>query len=127
MTNIIRSLVSFQAVHCPKNLSTLIANASYHPITCEFSNSALSCKSFQPTTNSLTIVFVLFLHYLSNVSMYSFNLSHSPLYHSSQLFFSLLARKLKNALWKKTHNGKNYILPLSQAQGSSFIFHGDIL
>ena len=27
-------------------LSTLIAYYSYHPITCEFSNSALSCKSF---------------------------------------------------------------------------------
>ena len=46
ITNIIRSLVSFQTVRCPKNLSTLIANDSYHPITCEFSNSALSCKSF---------------------------------------------------------------------------------
>ena len=42
MTNIIWSLVSFQKVRCPKNLSTLIANDSYHPITCEFSNSALS-------------------------------------------------------------------------------------
>ena len=43
------------------------------------------------TTNSLTLAFVLLLHYLSNVSMYSFNLSHSPSYHSSPIF-SFLAR-----------------------------------
>ena len=59
--------------------------------------------------------------------MYSFNLSHSPSYHLIPIFFSLLARKLNNALWKITHNGKNYILPLSQAQVSYFISHGDIL
>ena len=53
MTNIIWSLVSFQTVRCPKNLTTLIANDSYHPITCEFSNNALSCKSFHIHCNWL--------------------------------------------------------------------------
>lgn len=41
---------------------------------------------------------------------------------SQSLFFSLLARNLINALWKITHNCKNYTLPLGQTQVSFFIF-----
>ena len=41
--------------------------------------------------------------------------------------FFFFSKKIYNALWKIAHNGKNYFLPLSQAQASYFIFHGDML
>ena len=78
------------------------------------------------TTNSITLAFVLLLRLFAKCVHVLFQPFPFPIISFIPYFFSF-SKKLYNALWKIAHNGKNYFLPLSQAQASYFIFYGDFL
>ena len=78
------------------------------------------------TTNSTYLSFVLLLFLLVKCVHVLFQPFPFPIISFIPNFF-FFSKKIYNALWKIAHNGKNYFLPLSQAQASYFIFYGDML